>query len=189
MLRAWVGRNGERLAVWTLALLVVVAAVGVALVQPYPVDERRVAAAADPAVSVERTDAGVVVRPAEGATGAVAFYPGALVPAAAYVPLAGRLAAETGLVVYLLDAPLNLAVLDIDAADAVVGSDPAIEKWYVGGHSLGGAMACRYADERHSVPQAAGRSPATTRTPTDSRASSSSGRTATWTSATPTSRS
>ncbi len=147
MIREWVGRNGERLAVWALALLVVVVAIGAALVQPYPVDDRRVAAvAADPAVSVERTDAGVVVRPAAGATDALAFYPGALVPPAAYVPLAGRLAAETGLAVYLLDVPLNLAVLDVDAADAVVGSDPAVGRWYVGGHSLGGAMACRYAD-------------------------------------------
>jgi S-formylglutathione hydrolase FrmB len=38
-----------------------------------------------------------------------------------------------------------LAVLDMNAADGVQAQFPQIEKWYIGGHSLGGAMASSYA--------------------------------------------
>jgi len=41
--------------------------------------------------------------------------------------------------------PLNLAVLGSNRADGAREAFPAIESWAVGGHSLGGAMACRYA--------------------------------------------
>jgi dienelactone hydrolase len=144
---SWFARNGERLAVWTLAALVVLASVGVYLLVPYSVDGAAVdAVAEDPALVVEETGSGVLVRPANGETaGGLAFYPGALVPTEAYVPLAGRIAEEAGLAVSLVDVPLNLAVLDVDAADGALGGAAGVERWYVGGHSLGGAMACRYA--------------------------------------------
>lgn len=147
MIRAWFARNRERLAVWLVAVLVVAASVGVFLLVPYPVDERAIdAVAEDPSLAVEETDAGVVVRPADGpAPTGLILYPGALVPTEAYVPLAGDLARETDLAVFLVDVPLQLAILDTDAASAVVDANPDVERWYVGGHSLGGAMACRYA--------------------------------------------
>jgi hypothetical protein len=40
----------------------------------------------------------------------------------------------------ILTMPLNLAVLTPDAADAIIASHPIIDRWFVGGHSLGGAM-------------------------------------------------
>jgi dienelactone hydrolase len=40
--------------------------------------------------------------------------------------------------------PLNLAVFDINAAEAVVAAHPEIENWVIGGHSLGGSMAANY---------------------------------------------
>ena len=40
--------------------------------------------------------------------------------------------------------PFNLAVLDINAADGIQEQHPEIEKWYIGGHSLGGSMAASY---------------------------------------------
>ncbi len=148
MIRTWFVRNRERFVVWLVALLVVLASVGLYFVQPYPVDERAIEGVSDDlALTVSETDSGLVVRPADGdPTTGLVLSPGALVPNDAYVPLAGDIATETGLTVYLVDAPLQLAILDVDAASAVVDAHPEVDHWYVGGHSLGGAMACRYAD-------------------------------------------
>lgn len=74
----------------------------------------------------------------------LAFYPGGLVPAEAYAPLARALAAE-GYLVALLRMPLNLAVLDSGRALAVLESYPQIGRWVIAGHSLGGSMAARFA--------------------------------------------
>jgi pimeloyl-ACP methyl ester carboxylesterase len=41
--------------------------------------------------------------------------------------------------------PLNLAFFDADAALAVMIAYPDIEQWAVGGHSLGGSMAAKFA--------------------------------------------
>lgn len=74
------------------------------------------------------------------------FYPGGRVVADAYAPL-GQAIAEDGYLVVLVPMPLNLAVLNADGADAVMAAYPEIEHWAIGGHSLGGAMAARYAYE------------------------------------------
>ncbi len=44
--------------------------------------------------------------------------------------------------------PLGLAVLDWDKALEVIEAHPEIRTWVIGGHSLGGAMAARFAS-RH----------------------------------------
>lgn len=41
--------------------------------------------------------------------------------------------------------PFNLAIFDQNAADKVFDEFPDIENWYIGGHSMGGAMASSYA--------------------------------------------
>jgi pimeloyl-ACP methyl ester carboxylesterase len=56
--------------------------------------------------------------------------------------------AERGILCVLLRMPGNLAVLDENAADGVAADYPEIDRWYIGGHSLGGAMAARYAAAR-----------------------------------------
>ena len=43
--------------------------------------------------------------------------------------------------------PLNLAVLNLNAADEIIAQNPQIKRWVIGGHSLGGAMAAQYALE------------------------------------------
>jgi pimeloyl-ACP methyl ester carboxylesterase len=48
--------------------------------------------------------------------------------------------------------PFNLAVLAPDRAGDVIAAYPQVKAWAVGGHSLGGAMAARFA---HSHPGAA----------------------------------
>jgi hypothetical protein len=75
----------------------------------------------------------------------VVLYPGARIDAAGYAPVARDLAAATGARVVVTDAPFDVALLDIDAADAVRDAHPDIPRWIVGGHSLGGVAAARYA--------------------------------------------
>ncbi len=81
-----------------------------------------------------------------GTDAALIFYPGAKVEYTAYVPLMYRLA-ENGADVFLIKMPCNLAILGIDKADDIA-DEYEYEKWYLGGHSLGGAMAAVYAADQ-----------------------------------------
>ena len=71
------------------------------------------------------------------------FYPGGKVEETAYLPLMEQLR-ESGLTCVLVKMPFRLAVFDIRAADAVYAKIPSISRWYLAGHSLGGAMASSY---------------------------------------------
>ena len=59
---------------------------------------------------------------------------------AVYAPLLHDLA-EDGILCVLVKMPCNLAVLDMNAADGIPECFPEVTDWYIGGHSLGGAMA------------------------------------------------
>lgn len=72
------------------------------------------------------------------------FYPGAKVEETAYAPILDGLA-ETGICCVVVKMPYHLAVLDSDAAEQVMEEFPAVTHWYLGGHSLGGAMAAGFA--------------------------------------------
>ena len=71
------------------------------------------------------------------------FYPGGKVEYTSYLPLM-RALAEKGIFCILYDMPFNLAVLGINSADGISELYPSVEKWYIGGHSLGGSMAASY---------------------------------------------
>lgn len=71
------------------------------------------------------------------------FYPGGLVDARAYAPQALAIA-ERGYPVIIVPMPLNLAVFGANRANDVMAAFPEIERWVIGGHSLGGAMAANY---------------------------------------------
>jgi dienelactone hydrolase len=75
----------------------------------------------------------------------VVLYPGAHVSADAYALLAQRLAQQSGALVAVVRVPLDLAFLDQDAADGVIEAHPEVERWVVGGHSLGGVAAANFA--------------------------------------------
>ncbi len=79
-----------------------------------------------------------------GYTSGFIFYPGGRVAAEAYAPL-GRALAEAGRLAVIVPMPLNLAILNPDAASDVMSAFLSIENWVIGGHSLGGVMAARYA--------------------------------------------
>lgn len=72
------------------------------------------------------------------------LYPGGRVDVRSYAP-AARAVAENGYLVVLVPMPLNLAVLGPDAAAEVIAAYPNVSHWAIGGHSLGGAMAARFA--------------------------------------------
>ncbi len=74
------------------------------------------------------------------------FYPGGLVRPNAYLPLLAPLAAK-GIRVVISKPFFDLAVFNPDVAIEIVQSSPDI-KWYIAGHSLGGAMAVKAVKKR-----------------------------------------
>lgn len=72
------------------------------------------------------------------------IYPGGFVDPVAYAPVARDIAAN-GYLVVIDPMPLNLVVLNVNGADAILPAFPEITHWAIGGHSLGGAMAAEYA--------------------------------------------
>jgi pimeloyl-ACP methyl ester carboxylesterase len=78
------------------------------------------------------------------------IYPGGRVDPRSYAPLA-RTIAEAGYLVVIPPMPLDLAVLAPDRASDVMAAYPEIEQWVLGGHSLGGAMAAKYAHDNPSL--------------------------------------
>lgn len=134
-------------------LVVLVAAVGGTVAYfatpHHGLDWSVAAVEADEAVRVERTGGRYVLSPPDPPAdrAGLVFYPGARVHPDAYLHTLAPLVREAGLTVVVTHPPLNLAVLDADAADGVIDRRPGVDRWYVGGHSLGGAMACRYAHD------------------------------------------
>lgn len=87
-------------------------------------------------------DETIVFEPDGAKTGFI-FYPGGKVEYTAYIPLM-QACAERGVLCVLVKMPLNLAVLDMNAADGIPDRYPDVEDWYIGGHSLGGSMAASF---------------------------------------------
>lgn len=147
-MRKWIAR----VALGIAALLVVAAGAfvwwGIHPLEAMP--EALVALESDDAVSVS-SDQWIVFSPQETPSQmGIIMYPGGHVDPRAYAPLARELASEGNLVV-IPRMPLNLAVLDINAADEILQAYPEIEIWVIGGHSLGGAMAAEYVSNNPSV--------------------------------------
>lgn len=101
----------------------------------------------DSHVTVTVTDNELVVfRPVgiQPGTGLI-LYPGATCDVRGYAPVLRRLA-DRGYLVVGVQMPLNMAILAPDRADQVRAAFPEIKRWVIAGHSMGGAMAARYAD-------------------------------------------
>jgi len=139
---------GVALAALLLLAALLVAGTGAYFAVGLGPDEAAVDAVESAAdVTVDRLDGATVVRsgPITPETRGLVYYPGARVNHESYIPTAAEAVAGRDAAVVIVDMPLNLAVLGSSRADAARATLPAIESWAVGGHSLGGAMACRYA--------------------------------------------
>lgn len=124
-------------------VLVLLGAMGIYISDGYDATEAAYTALqSDDNVTVEYIDGAIVFMPEEAVDGMI-FYPGGKVAHDAYAPLM-RAYAEEGMACILLEMPFDLAVFDMNAADDYRNLYPEIGNWYLGGHSLGGAMASSY---------------------------------------------
>lgn len=71
------------------------------------------------------------------------FYPGGRIDPQGYAPLM-RAIAEAGYLVVVPEMPVNMAVFDANVADEIMAAHPDIDRWAVGGHSVGGTAAAQY---------------------------------------------
>lgn len=138
------GRNNKRF-LWIVIPVAVFALLLCAsliyLENYYHADDDAIAAFSIDRTVAERTLAGgeTVFDPGGAKVGLI-FYPGGKVEETAYAPLM-RAISSKGVLCVLCRMPFRLAVLDTHAADDVREALPEIGHWYIGGHSLGGAVA------------------------------------------------
>ncbi len=85
-----------------------------------------------------------------GETDALIFYPGAKVEETAYAPLMMAVAGG-GVDCFLVKMPLHLAFFGANTADLIIAdlslTEDGYERYWLAGHSLGGAMAANHAAE------------------------------------------
>lgn len=150
-------RRSSRRGWWWLLLLIplffIAGFVVWAVWTPRPLPEAQWALSAPVASDgvVVTTDRWLAFRPqAEVPSTGLILYPGGRVPPASYGPAAREIAAEGHLVI-IVPMPLNLAFFGPQRAAAVIDAYPEIADWAVGGHSLGGAMAARFAHRNPSA--------------------------------------
>jgi hypothetical protein len=111
----------------------------------YHADEIAVAAATG-SQTIKKEGNLTILSPSAPSDTALIFYPGGKVESIAYLPLLEQLR-QNGITCVLVKMPFNLAFFSSGAADQVYDKLPGIKNWYMGGHSLGGAMASSYASK------------------------------------------
>jgi hypothetical protein len=99
-------------------------------------------------VAVTSTERSVVLAPTgvASATGLV-FIPGAKVDPYAYMYKLSEIVERTGATIVITKPTLNLAFFDQRPLSTFTADAPGVDRWFVGGHSLGGVRACMLADD------------------------------------------
>ncbi|AOM84269.1 alpha/beta hydrolase [Salisediminibacterium beveridgei] len=132
---------------WKILLGIILAVIAIVwfILRPYPAGDAAKAALEESAVMEASVHDAIRFIPDEEPLAHLIYYPGGLVEEEAYSYF-GEAMAEAGVDVWIIPMPLNLAVLGSSRAEGVlesVGEAPVV----IGGHSLGGAMASRFAQE------------------------------------------
>lgn len=155
-LRARMTHPGWRLVLRTA--VVILALGGIAIVgwlRPFSAEQPALAAMeSSSTVKVLETPTRIELTPtATPSATAVFFEPGAKVEARAYAAILRPLA-EAGFTVVIAKQPLAVAFLSIADFAGVRSDYPAVKRWVMGGHSLGGVVASIQAEEGDSDPSA-----------------------------------
>ncbi|WP_062072716.1 alpha/beta hydrolase [Demequina sediminicola] len=107
-------------------------------------------------VTVTETATSITLTPdGEAEATGLFFQPGALVDARAYAAIV-RPVAEVGYQVVIPKQPAGIAFLSVGAFESAVDSNPTVDEWIVGGHSLGGVVAAIEADANDHGSEAEG---------------------------------
>jgi predicted esterase len=136
----------RQIALFSLALLVVVAGIfGIrwATFARPPLPQAVTALESDGQVTVTSrpwlTFSPTVVTPDT----AFIFYPGGRIDPRGYAPLM-RAIASAGYLVIVPKMPINMAPFRPNVAGEIIAAHPDIDRWVIGGHSVGGTMAAQY---------------------------------------------
>ena len=143
-MKEFVLKHRKKLICTAIVIAVLVAAFAVYVGIYHHADDAAVSAFVDASgVEVVETSGYYAVGGQDAKRGLI-FYPGAKVEASAYLPLAVSLARE-GVFTVVVKMPFNISFFDINAANRIIRKFDSVGKWFVGGHSQGGAMAAIYA--------------------------------------------
>ena len=101
------------------------------------------------AVEISGADDGSwVLEPTSGATDVgLVFVPGAKVHPSAYLFKLSGIVEATGMTVVITHPTLNLAFFDTRPLSTFTDHVEGVDRWFVGGHSLGGVRACQLAGQ------------------------------------------
>ncbi|MDN4618794.1 alpha/beta fold hydrolase [Paenibacillus sp. PsM32] len=143
--RSRAGKIGKILLVILIVLILAAGAAAWYVFTPYtPTSQAEQAlVSGTDKIAVQDTEEWISFSNAKPKGNSIIFYPGARVKPEAYSVFAHDLA-KSGHTVYIMKLPFNFAFFKTDAAQAVIDRHPD-EKFVIGGHSLGGVFAARYA--------------------------------------------
>jgi dienelactone hydrolase len=97
-------------------------------------------------IAITSTEHSIIVAPREDPSGVgLVFIPGARVDPYAYMQVLSGVVETTGATVVITKPNLNLAFFDARPLSTFTADTPAVGRWFVGGHSLGGVRACQLA--------------------------------------------
>lgn len=152
VIKKYVVKGQRRLKIILVILACIFLVIGIAsfvYVQDYYHSEKTFAEyQLEYSITMLEKDSVITLIPDESNQKGIIFYPGGKVEYIAYIPLLAPLT-ELGYTCYIPKMPGNLAVFGVNKADDIMKNNEMIHEWYIGGHSLGGAMASSYAGKQN----------------------------------------